>query len=88
MYFLLCSRVLYGPAENLKTSEFYEKFSDWLEECTRTGDVTKAFRSVSKANQSAQLQTDICMTTRAPAVSTGSSVNLFIINGGRGNEKN
>lgn len=41
--FSLCSRVLYSPAENLKTSEFYEKFSDWLEECTRTGALPKLF---------------------------------------------
>ncbi len=39
--FSLCSRVLYGPSENLATSEFYEKFSDWLEECTRTGTLPK-----------------------------------------------
>ena len=32
--FSLCSRELYGPAENEETAEFYEKFSDWLEECT------------------------------------------------------
>ena len=41
-----------------------------------------------KADQSAQLQMDICMTTRAPVVSTGFSVNLSITNGGRKNEKN
>ena len=35
--FSLCSRELYGPAENEKTAEFYEKFSDWLEDCTREG---------------------------------------------------
>lgn len=35
--FSLCSRELYGPAENLNTAEFYEKFSDWLEECTNSG---------------------------------------------------
>ncbi|MEJ8734578.1 hypothetical protein [Mediterraneibacter sp. ICN-202921] len=35
--FSLCSRELYGPAENEKTAEFYEKFSDWLEERTREG---------------------------------------------------
>ena len=35
--FSLCSRELYGPVENEKTAEFYEKFSDWLEDCTREG---------------------------------------------------
>lgn len=35
--FSVCSRELYGPAENEKTAEFYEKFSDWLEECTLAG---------------------------------------------------
>lgn len=33
--FSLCSRTLYSPGENLQTAEFYEKFSDWLEECTK-----------------------------------------------------
>lgn len=37
--FSLCSRELYGPAENLNTAEFYEKFSDWLEECTNSGNL-------------------------------------------------
>ena len=37
--FPLCSRELYGPAENEKTTAFYEKFADWLEECTRTGNL-------------------------------------------------
>lgn len=37
--FSLCSRELYGSAENEKTAEFYEKFADWLEECTRSGDL-------------------------------------------------
>ena len=27
--FSLCSRELYGPAENEATAEFYEKFSEW-----------------------------------------------------------
>lgn len=35
--FSLCSRELYGPAENEDTAKFYEKFSDWLEDCTREG---------------------------------------------------
>lgn len=33
--FSLCSCELYGAVENEKTSEFYERFSDWLEDCTR-----------------------------------------------------
>ncbi|MBS6195484.1 MAG: hypothetical protein KH828_07890 [Clostridiales bacterium] len=33
--FAFCSRVFYGDVENIDTSDFYEKFSDWLEECTR-----------------------------------------------------
>lgn len=37
--FSLCSRELYGQVENEKTAEFYEKFADWLEECTRTGNL-------------------------------------------------
>lgn len=32
--FSLCSREWYGPEENQDTSEFYERFADWLEECT------------------------------------------------------
>ena len=35
--FSLCSRVLYGDEENRDTSEFYEKFADWLDECTKSG---------------------------------------------------
>lgn len=35
--FSLCSRTLYEPAENMATAEFYEKFADWLEECTIEG---------------------------------------------------
>lgn len=34
--FYLCSRNLYGAEENLDTSQFYENFADWLEDCTRT----------------------------------------------------
>ena len=35
--FSLCSRELFGETENEETAEFYEKFADWLEECTRSG---------------------------------------------------
>ena len=35
--FSLCSRELYGENENQGTSEFYEKFADWLETCTKEG---------------------------------------------------
>lgn len=31
--FHLCSRAFYSKETNVDTSEFYEKFSDWLEEC-------------------------------------------------------
>ena len=37
--FSLCSRELYGQVENEKTAEFYEKFADWLEECTENGQL-------------------------------------------------
>ncbi len=37
--FSLCSRELYGPAENEATGMFYEKFAEWLEECTRSGNL-------------------------------------------------
>ena len=37
--FSLCSREMYGQAENEKTAEFYEKFSDWLDDCTREGNL-------------------------------------------------
>lgn len=39
--FSMCSRTLYGPAENLETAEFYEKFADWLEERTKAGELPK-----------------------------------------------
>lgn len=31
--FYLCSRNLYSEEENTDTSDFYERFSEWLEEC-------------------------------------------------------
>ena len=34
--FSVCSREWYGTAENVNTSEFYEKFAEWLEECTES----------------------------------------------------
>ncbi len=33
--FHLCSREFYNEKANADTSEFYEKFSDWLEECNK-----------------------------------------------------
>lgn len=39
--FHFCSRVFYGSAENIDTSDFYEHFSEWLEECTRKGNFLK-----------------------------------------------
>lgn len=35
--FAFCSRVFYGDVENIDTSDFYENFSEWLEDCTRDG---------------------------------------------------
>lgn len=35
--FAFCSRVFYGDVENIDTSDFYENFSYWLEDCTRDG---------------------------------------------------
>lgn len=35
--FAFCSRVFYGDVENIDTSDFFENFSDWLEDCTRDG---------------------------------------------------
>ena len=37
--FSLCSRELYGESENDQTAEFYEKFAEWLEECTYSGEL-------------------------------------------------
>lgn len=39
--FAFCSRVFYGDFENIDTSDFYENFSDWLEDCTRDGSFPK-----------------------------------------------
>lgn len=36
--FHFCSRVFFGSAENIDTSDFYEHFSEWLGKCTRNGD--------------------------------------------------
>ncbi|RHV46789.1 MULTISPECIES: hypothetical protein [unclassified Bacillota] len=33
--FHFCSRVFWGDVENIDTSEFYEHFQEWLEDCTR-----------------------------------------------------
>lgn len=35
--FYFASREAYEDVENIDTSEFYEKFSDWMEKCTRSG---------------------------------------------------
>ena len=37
--FSLCSREMYGESENDQTVEFYEKFADWLEGCTYSGEL-------------------------------------------------
>lgn len=37
--FSFCSRELYEPVENLETAGFYEKFADWLEECTENNNL-------------------------------------------------
>ena len=37
--FSLCSRELYGEQENGDTAEFYEKFANWLDECTANGNL-------------------------------------------------
>lgn len=37
--FSLCSREIYGESENEETAEFYEKFADWLDECTEMGNL-------------------------------------------------
>lgn len=35
--FYFASRESYEDLKNIDTSEFYEKFSDWMERCTRSG---------------------------------------------------
>lgn len=37
--FSFCSRVAYDCLDNLDTSEFFEDFQDWLEECTEEGQL-------------------------------------------------
>lgn len=37
--FYFASRESYEDAENIDTSEFYESFSEWMEECTRSGNL-------------------------------------------------
>lgn len=52
--FHFCSRVFWGDMENIDTSEFYEHFQEWLEDCTRDRvfpkldsiDSTKEARSI------------------------------------------
>ena len=35
--FSFCSRVMYDPLDNIDTSDFFEDFSEWLEESTNRG---------------------------------------------------
>lgn len=44
--FSLCSRELYGESENDRTAEFYEKFADWLEGCTYSGELPELSRNL------------------------------------------
>lgn len=37
--FYFASRESYANVENIDTSEFYEKFSEWMEKCTRSGEL-------------------------------------------------
>ena len=37
--FYFSSRVFYGNVENVDTSEFYELFSEWLEDCTKNNNL-------------------------------------------------
>ena len=54
--FSLCSREMYGPAENVDTTEFYEKFSDWLDACTEREDLPQL--SGQMMSKSIQATTD------------------------------
>ncbi len=35
--FSFCSRVFYNGIDNVDTSDFFERFSEWMEECTAFG---------------------------------------------------
>lgn len=37
--FSFCSRVIYDGLENVDTSEFFEDFSAWMEDCDRKGNL-------------------------------------------------
>lgn len=39
--FYFSSREAYEFTDNIDTSEFYERFMDWMEKCTRTGKLPK-----------------------------------------------
>ena len=37
--FSFCSRVFYDGLDNIDSSDFFEDFSEWLEDCTATGNL-------------------------------------------------
>lgn len=37
--FYFASREAYEDVENIDTSEFYERFANWMEKCTRSGNL-------------------------------------------------
>lgn len=37
--FSFCSRVIYDGLENIDTSEFFEHFQEWMEDCNRSGNL-------------------------------------------------
>lgn len=39
--FSFCSRDFYNGLDNVDTSDFFENFSEWLEDCTASGDLPK-----------------------------------------------
>lgn len=48
--FVFCSKVIYDSIENIDTSEFFEDFSEWMEECNRTSNLpTLGNNKISKS---------------------------------------
>lgn len=37
--FSFCSRVIYDALENIDTSDFFERFSEWMEACNKAGNL-------------------------------------------------
>lgn len=50
--FYFASKEAYADVENMDTSEFYEKFLEWMEQCTHSGNLRVGRRKRCKKHKS------------------------------------